>query len=241
MPDLSFQVEGAEAVAYAASPMLAFKLRIANADAEESIQTVALRCQIQIEAARRPYNAQEQERLLDLFGEPKRWGQTLRAMLWTHASVIVTPFQASTLVDLPVPCTFDFNVAATKYFAGLENGEVPLNLMFSGTVFYEAADGALQVEQISWDREAKYHLPVSVWREMMDRYYPNSAWLNLRRDVFDRLHKYKMRRGIPTWEQAMESLLNDEGETRSDEKQKQESRSQESEARIKTNALSSGS
>lgn len=216
MPDLNFNVEGAEAVPFAASPLLAFKLRIVNANAEESIQTVALRCQIQIETTRRHYNASEQERLLDLFGEPERWGQTLRTTLWTHASVIVTSFNGSTLVDLPVPCTFDFNVAATKYFAALEEGEVPLVLLFSGTVFYEAADGALQVEQISWEREAKYRLPVDVWNKMMDIYYPNTAWLCLRRDVFDRLSAYKMHRGIPTWEQALENLLKSDAELRNE-------------------------
>jgi hypothetical protein len=211
VPDLGFQVEGAEGVPFAASPLLAFKLRITNAAAAVQIQTVALRCQLQIESTKRHYTAEEKERLRDLFGEPERWGHTLRAMLWTHASVMVTPFAGSTLVDLPVPCTFDFNVAATKYFAGLEGGEVPLNLMFSGTTFYEDGERGLQVEQIPWDREAHYRLPVGVWREMMDMYYPNSAWLRLRRDVFDRLYRYKMRRGIPTWEQALESLLrNDE-------------------------------
>ncbi|MGB8507501.1 MAG: DUF6084 family protein [Pyrinomonadaceae bacterium] len=217
MPDLNFQIEGAEAVTYAASPLLSFKLRINNADASEPIHTVALRCQIQIEATRRRYNEREQGRLLDLFGEPERWGQTLRTTLWTHASVVVTPFQGSALVELPVPCTFDFNVAATKYFAGLEDGEVPLLMLFSGTVFYEAEDGALQVSQISWEREAKYKLPVRVWREMMDHYYPNSAWLSLRRDVFERLSQYKMRRGLPTWEGALESLLNEERRTGRDE------------------------
>ena len=210
MPDLNFQVEGAEAVPFAASPLLVFKLHIANANAHEPIQTIALRCQIQIEATRRHYSAQEQERLRDLFGEPERWGQTLRAMLWTHTSIVVPPFTGSTVVDLPVPCTFDFNVAATKYFAGLEDGEVPLILLFSGTVFYEADDGRLQVEQISWSKEAKFRLSVKVWKEMMDSYYPNSAWLSLPRDVFDRLHRYKMQRGLPTWEQALESLLNAE-------------------------------
>jgi len=203
--------------------LLSFKLRITNAeDANEPIHTVALRCQIQIEATRRRYNEGEQERLLDLYGEPERWGQTLRTTLWTHASVVVTPFQGNTLVELPVPCTFDFNVAATKYFAGLEEGEVPLLLLFSGTVFYEAtADGALQVAQISWEKEAKYRLPVHVWQEMMEHYYPNSAWLSLRRDVFDRLARYKMRRGLPTWEGALESLLNAERGTRNDEPEAQ--------------------
>ena len=210
LPDLNFQVEGAEAVAHAAAPLLSFKLRVTNADPNEPIHTVALRCQIQIEVARRRYNEGEQERLLDLFGEPERWGQTLRTMLWTHASIVVTPFQGSTLVELPVTCTFDFNVAATKYFAGLEDGEIPLLMLFSGTVFYEGAGGGLQVSQISWEKEAKYKLPLSVWQEMMSFYYPNSAWLSLRRDVFDRLSRYKMQRGIPTWEQALESLLNAE-------------------------------
>ncbi|HMF56131.1 MAG TPA: DUF6084 family protein [Pyrinomonadaceae bacterium] len=207
MPDLSFQVEGAEAVAFAASPLLALKLRVTNAVEDEPVQTVALRCQIQLEVARRRYDSQEQERLQDLFGEPERWSQTLRTMLWTHTSVIVPPFTGSSLVDMPVPCTFDFNVAATKYFAGLESGEIPLCLLFSGTIFYEAEDLGLQVAQIPWDREARYRLPVQVWREMMDIYYPNSAWLSLRKDVFDRLHEFKRRRGIPTWEQALERIL----------------------------------
>lgn len=217
MPDLNFQVEGASAVPFAASPMLAFKLRLTNADPGEMIQSVALRCQIQIEATRRKYGPHEQEKLLDLFGEPERWSRTLRAMLWTHASVTVTPFQGSTVADLPVPCSFDFNVAAAKYFAGLEDGEVPLNLMFSGTIFYETAEGGLQVEQIPWDREAKYRLPVQVWKEMMDIYYPNTAWLCLRRDVFDRLSQYKTGRGIPTWEQAVESLLPEPAEEQMEE------------------------
>jgi hypothetical protein len=42
---------------------------------------------------------------------------------------------------------------------------------------------------------------------MMDIYYPNSAWLCLRRDVFERIYQYKVERGIPTWEQALESML----------------------------------
>jgi len=207
MPDLDFQVESVEAVPFAVAPLLNFKLRVDNSNPDEWIQTVALRCQIQIEPTRRQYNPEEQEKMLDLFGEPERWGQTLKTMLWTHASTVVSPFQNSTTVDLPVNCTFDFNVAGTKYFAGLEDGEIPLLLLFSGTVFYKAEDGAIQVAQISWSKEAQFRLPVSVWREMMEHYYPNSAWLILRRDAFERLQKYKMQRGIPTFEQALEKLL----------------------------------
>ncbi|MDQ3749000.1 MAG: DUF6084 family protein [Acidobacteriota bacterium] len=206
MPDLDFQVESVEAVPFAVTPLLNFKLRVDNSNPDEWIQTVALRCQIQIEPTRRHYNPEEQEKMLDLFGEPERWGQTLKTMLWTHASTVVSPFQNSTTVDLPVNCTFDFNVAGTKYFTGLEDGEVPL-LLFSGTIFYEAEDGAIQIAQISWSKETRFRLSVRVWQEMMEHYYPNSAWLILRRDAFERLQKYKMQRGIPTFEQALEKLL----------------------------------
>ncbi len=207
MPDLSFSIDEAAAVSFAAVPTLAFKLRIENANTSETIHTVALRCQIQIDVTRRRYAADEQDRLRDLFGEPDRWSQTLRSLLWTHASVVVPGFRGNTVVDLPVACTFDFNVAATKYFAGLTDGEIPLHLMFSGTVFYADPEDVLQVAPISWEQEARFKLPVKVWRDMMNFYYPNSVWLSLRRDVFDRLNQYKTQRGIPTWEQAFEEML----------------------------------
>ncbi len=207
MPDLSFRVEGAEAVPFAAQPMLALKLHVSNASAEEAIHTITLRAQIQIDAPRRQYDPTEKERLLDLFGQPERWSKTLRPMLWTHASTVIPSFTGSTVVDLQVPCTFDFNVAATKYFHAVSDGEIPLNLLFSGTVFYVGAEGSLQVAPISWDKEARFRLPARIWRDMMDLYYPNSAWLCLRRDIFERLYQYKMQRAIPTWEGAVENLL----------------------------------
>jgi hypothetical protein len=211
MPDLSFHVESATVVQFAAVPMIAFQLHITNSEPDEVIHTVALRCQIQIEVTRRRYATGEQERLLDLFGHPDRWSQTLRNLLWTHAAVVVPAFAGTTtVVDLQVPCTFDFNVAATKYFEGLADGEIPLNMLFSGTVFYAPEDSPLQVAPISWEQEARYKLPVKLWREMMDAYYPNCAWINLRRDVFDRLYQYKIQHGIPTWEQALEKVLDSE-------------------------------
>jgi len=215
MPDLSFKVEGAEVAKFSASPQLAFKLRITNADPAETVHSVALRCQIQIEVTRRRYAAEEQENLRDLFGEPDRWSQTLRNLLWTHVNVNVPPFKGETVVELPVPCTFDFNVGATKYFHGLGDGEVHLCLMFSGTIFYAAEGEPLQVSPISWEKDARFKLPVKVWREMMDSYYPNSAWLCLRRDLFERLYEYKVRHGILTWEQALENMLQAEEAVRS--------------------------
>jgi hypothetical protein len=212
MPELTFEVDGAAPLPFAASPHLVFHLRITDAGAPPlPIPAIALRCQIRIEPTRRRYDVGEKVGLLDLFGEPSRWGQTLRGLLWTHASLMVPPFTGNTIVDLPVPCTFDFNVAATKYFASLEEGEVPLNLLFSGTIFHEDEEGALQAAPISWAKEADFRLPVRVWREMMDLYYPNTAWLCLRKDVFDEFHQFKMRRGLPTWEHALECLLSEAG------------------------------
>jgi hypothetical protein len=207
MPELHFSIEGAEAVANAAAPLIALKLRVTNLPATESIHTLTLRCQVQIEPARRSYQPREREQLLDLFGEPGRWGRTVRPLLWMNTSVAVPAFTDSILVDLQLPCTFDFNVATTKYFHALDDGEIPLCVMFSGTVFYQDIDNALQIAQVPWDREASFRLPVSVWREMMDMYFPNTAWLCLRRDAFAQLYEYKMRHGIPTWEQAIARAL----------------------------------
>jgi hypothetical protein len=207
MPDLRFTLEGAEVVPHAATPLLAFKLRIDNNPADEVIHTVALRVQIQIEAVRRTYSANEQATLADLFGEPDRWSRTLRSMLWTHASVVVPRFAGSSSADISVPCTFDFNIGATKYFHGLTSGDLPLCFQFSGTAFYQGEDETLQVAPISWDKEAKYRLPVKVWKDLMDSYYPNSAWLALPRETFERLYQYKVREGIPTWEETLERAV----------------------------------
>jgi hypothetical protein len=207
MRSLTFAIESAEAVPFAAAPAIAFKLRVANSTSDEDIQSVALRCQIQIEAARRRYSSGEREELVDLFGDPDRWSQTLRSLLWAHTGITVPAFSSGTVVDLPVPCTFDFNVAATKYFHAIQDGDLPLCFQFSGTIFYPNPDGALQITQINWDKETKFRLPAKVWHDMMDLYYPNSAWLRLRRDVFERLYEYKRQQGLATWEQALENLL----------------------------------
>ncbi len=206
MPDLDFAVLGAEAVPFCVVPTLAVRLRVTNAG-PEPIQGVSLECQVRIEAARRRYDVAEQERLRDLFGEPALWSRTMRSLLWCHLQAGVPPFTDSTDVFLHLPCTFDFNVQATRYLDALGQGEVPLLLLFSGSVFYADATGRLQMERIPWSREASYRLPVAAWREVIDRYYPNSAWLCLRKDVFDRLAAYKVKRTIPDWDGVLEALL----------------------------------
>ena len=214
MPDLSFHVESAAVLEYAVAPSLGFRLRVENRQPER-VHSVTLRAQIRIATAQRHYSAAEQEQLFELFGQTDRWGETLRSMLWAHTVVQVPPFSGSTVVEMPVPCTYDFDVASAKYFHALTEGEIPLEFLFSGTIFYagQALPGVgLQVAQIPWEKEAAFRLPVRLWKEMMEHYYPNSAWLRLRRDVFDRLSLYKARQGVATWEAALECLLPGSGE-----------------------------
>jgi len=216
MPNLTFQIDSASVVSFAAVPMLAFQLRIRNASSDEAIHTVALRCQIQIEVTRRRYTPAEQGQMLDLFGQPDRWSQTLRSLLWTHVNWVVPGFTGEeTVVDMQVPCSFDFNVAATKYFAGLADGDIPLLFLFSGNVFYAPQDSPLQVAPISWEQEARFKLPVKIWRDMMDSYYPNSVWINLHKDTFEHLYRYKTQHGLLNWEQALEHILAEEVEVNS--------------------------
>ena len=206
MPELEFAVAGAAAVPFCAAPTLALKLQVTNQGVER-VHAVSLDCQIRIEAQRRRYSPAEKEQLVELFGEPSRWGQTLRSLLWTNASVSVPPFEGGTVVDLHVPCTADFNVLAGKYFSALEDGRVPISLLFSGSVFYAREDGALQMARIPWSAEAVYDLPISAWTDLLDLYFPNVSWLSLRQNVFDRLYAYRTRRGLTSWEQALEELL----------------------------------
>jgi Family of unknown function (DUF6084) len=205
VPDLRFQVEGVAPLPKAVSPQLAFAMRISNSG-PEAIQSIALSVQVQIEPVRRRYTTQEQEHLKELFGEPERWSESLHPLLWSNVNMTVPGFSGSTLVDVLAPCTFDFNVAVTKYIYGLDDGELPTTLLFSGTVFHLGRAGT-QIAKIPWDREASYRVPVRVWKDMMDLYYPNTAWIALRRDVFERLYEFKSRHGIPTWEQTLERML----------------------------------
>jgi hypothetical protein len=206
VPDLDFRVEGAEVLEYAAAPSLVFKLCVENLEGEP-IRSVSLNTQVRIAATQRHYEAAEQERLLEVFGEPHRWGNTLRSLLWTHTILQVPTFSGATVVNMPVPCTYDLDVVAAKYFYALEDGEVPLEFLFSGTVFYAGEGGRLQIARISWEKEAEYRMPVRLWKEMMEHYFPNSAWIRLHKDAFDQLYDYKIRMGLPTWEAAVEALL----------------------------------
>jgi hypothetical protein len=191
-------------------PQMQVTLRISETSGQR-IDAIALRCQIRIEPARRRYTEDEAERLNDLFGETQRWADTLKPLQFTNVSIMVPGFDGSTEIDLPVPLTYDMEIGATRYFAGLDEGEVPLLLLFSGTVF-TLLDGKMSVMQVPWSKETSYRLPVSVWREAIDAHFPNSSWIRLSSTAMDELLEYKTRKGLPTWEATVLSLLDEAAE-----------------------------
>jgi hypothetical protein len=206
VPQLDFAVTGAAAERHSAVPTLNFSLRVAR-EGGGPVKSVLLDAQIQIAARRRSYGEAEQAWLVELFGTPDRWSTTLRTLLWTRTTLVVPPFTDATEVTLPVACSYDLEVNASGYLSGLTDGEVPLEFLFSGSVFYAGPNGMLQTARIAWDREAEYRLPVSVWREAMDRHFPDAAWVRLGRPAWDRLRAYKAEHGLRTLEDAVDRLM----------------------------------
>ena len=203
MNQLAFAVLDAAPKKYAATPTIAFRLRIACAQA---IEALVLRVQLRIEPQWREYAAEEKPLLNDLFGTPEGWGTTLRALSWTDLPLTVTGFEGETTVELPVPLTYDLDIAATKYFHGLAGGEVPLLLLFSGTV-YVAGPTGVQLGLLSWSEEASFRLPVATWRAAMDEHHPASGWIRVSTRTLDALSAYRSEHVIPTWDDTLERLL----------------------------------
>jgi hypothetical protein len=205
IPQLSFAVRDAARLEHAAVPTLRFAVRVDSAGA--AVRSVLLDTQIRISARRRRYDAAATDRLFELFGPREDWATNLNSLLWTRVTTVVPPFTGETIVDLHVPCSYDLEVAAGRYLDALADGEVPLELLFSGAVFWAGDGGMLQTARISWESEAEYQLPVAVWRETMDRHFPGAAWLRVDKASFDRLCTYKSTRALPTWGAVFDELL----------------------------------
>jgi hypothetical protein len=203
--ELAFDCIGARPEKYAVAPSMTFSLRIAETTGQK-VDAIALRCQLRIEPARRRYSDAEAERLNDLFGETRRWADTLKPLQFATVSIMVPGFTGSTELDLPVMLSYDLEIGSVRYFAGLDADEVPLLLLFSGTVF-SVVEGRLQVQQVPWSKEASYRLPVGVWREAIDAHFPNSAWIKMTRETLDELQRFKTRQALPTWDATITALL----------------------------------
>ena len=203
MSGVRFSVADARVETRAATPTVVFRIRM---HASESVHAALVRCQLQIEPRRRPHAAAEQERLADLFGEPSRWRDTLKPLIWAQTTLITPEFKESIEVDLPVACTYDFEVAAAKYLQALRGGEVPLLLLFSGTIFCRTETG-FRIEPIAWNQEAAYRMPVQVWRDAMNACFPDSAWIRVRQESLDVLQRCLAQRGLTNWDELIDALV----------------------------------
>lgn len=205
MADLIFGCTGATAERYAVTPTLGFQLTVTERSGVR-IHAIALRCQIRIEPHRRRYSATEAERLHDLFGDPSRWADTVKPIQLATVTAMVSSFTGVTEVELTVPCTYDLEVASGRYLSGLDDGTIPLLMLFSGTIFI-ATEHGYSVELVPWSAEASYRMPVTVWKDLVDAHFPNSAWLRCSRETLDVLSGYKAKNALPTWDATLNALL----------------------------------
>lgn len=207
MSELLFTIEGMQPLQEAASPHVSIRLRVEQTEPHpERIENVLLHVQVRIEPHLRTYRADERKRLYDLFGEEHRWARTLRSLLWTQVQCTLPRFHRITTFDLPIPCSQDFTVAAVRYFDGLEDGEIPLTLLFSGTVFHADDNGRIRVSPIPWESEASSRLPLRIWKDALRIHYGDKVWLPVGRAAFERLRELKQKSGAPSLEAAFERL-----------------------------------
>lgn len=204
-PELTFAVLDISPEPYAVTPILTARVGVA-ASGDDPVHALALRCQVRIEPMRRGYTDQEATGLLDLFGPRERWNTTQHAFLWQHATTMVPGFTGTTQVGLTLECTYDFEVAAAKYLHALRTGTVPLQFLFSGTVFTQGSRG-FAVTHVPWDREDRFDMPVAVWQTLITQHFPNTGWLRLQHDTLEELAAYKSRRGLLSFDEAIGSLL----------------------------------
>lgn len=203
--DVSFAVLDVAPEPYAVTPVLTARVGVA-ASGEDPVHAIALRCQVRIEPLRRGYTDDEAAALLDLFGSRERWSTTQHTFLWQHTSAMVPGFVGATQVELPLVCTYDFEVTAAKYLHALRDGSIPLQFLFSGTVFTKGRNN-FAVQQIPWDREDRYDMPVSVWRHLIELHFPNTGWVRLNHDTVDALVAYKSAHGMLGLDDAVTALL----------------------------------
>ncbi|QLL09256.1 DUF6084 family protein [Mycobacterium vicinigordonae] len=203
--DVSFAVLDVVPEPYAVTPTLTARIGV-DADPDDPVHAIALRCQVRIEPLRRNYTDAEAAGLTDLFGNRDRWATTQRTFLWQHCSTMVPGFAGNTTVALPLDCTYDFEVTAAKYMHALSEAAIPLQFLFSGTIFVKS-DRGFSVQQVSWDCEARYDMPIQVWRDLVALHYPNTGWVRLRHETVSALAGYKSAHGILDLDLAVSTLL----------------------------------
>jgi hypothetical protein len=208
---LAFDVLDVEAERWSLAPALHVRLRICETSGDR-VHALALRTQVRVEPRRRAYSDTERQALLGLFGDARQWGEGLHPFLWTDCGTVVPGFTGETVATVTLPCTYDTETTAAGYLHALDDGaEVPLLLLFSGTVFTRG-DSGFAVQPVPWDREARYRMPVAVWREAMDAHFAGQGWLRLQTATLTRLQRFRAERALTTWDDTLLALLEEAGE-----------------------------
>jgi hypothetical protein len=204
-----FTVLGVERVAHAATPTLRFAMHLTDPLGRE-VLAIALSAQVHIDPARRRYDADTQARLVDLFGTPERWGATTHSLQWARVDTLVHGFTGATSFDLELPCTYDLEVAASKYFYSLPDGEAPLSFHFTGMILYRGEQDRLQVAQVPWSCSVTWAMPVAAWKQAIAEQYPGGGWVRLGTDTLDALSALKSAGGFHSFDALVSDLLGQE-------------------------------
>ncbi|HEY2260437.1 MAG TPA: DUF6084 family protein [Solirubrobacteraceae bacterium] len=212
VPEPQFAVTGAAHMAFAAAPTMLFAATASDPSGQE-IQSIALTAQVMIDPAKRGYDPETRERLAELFGPPASWAPATSGLAWARVTTTVPGFTGSTTFALEVPCTYDLEVAAAKYFYAVQDGAVPLSFHFNGNVFYRPPSGRLMVVPVSWTSTAQFRMPVTVWRAMIAEHYPGGGWVRLSDQTLASLNRRRAQRGLPTFDACVGELLELEGES----------------------------
>ncbi|MDI1465673.1 DUF6084 family protein [Catellatospora sp. KI3] len=205
MLELDFTCLDVQAQRWAAAPTLRIRLGVTGPP-DVRVHAGVLTCQLRIDPRARDYTDAEAQKLACVFGEPSRWAASMQQLQFATVTAMLPGFTDRTEMELLVPCSYDLEVGLGKFFHALSGGDVPLTLLFSGTVFV-ATEAGVQVARVPWDREAGYRMPAAIWRDLMDLYFPDSAWIRLRRDTTDALLRYQARHAVPSADVALAGLL----------------------------------
>jgi hypothetical protein len=204
--DPVFTVLDVEGVARAVVPTLRFLMHVSDPSGRE-VHAAALSVQLMIDPARRAYDDATRARLTELFGAPERWGATTHSFPWARVDVLVPAFTGATGFALDVPCPYDLELAAEKYFYALPDGEVPLSFHLTGMFLLRGEHDRLAVHPVPWSSNVRWRMPVAAWKGAIAELYPGGGWIRLAPETLEALAARRAAGGHHSFDGAVAALL----------------------------------
>lgn len=206
VPAPEFAVTGAAHLPFAATPTMRFQGAVTEPEGVE-VQSIALTAQVMIDPARRGYDPKTRERLAELFGPPASWAPSTSGLAWARVAATVPGFTGSAAFAIEVPCTYDLEVAAAKYFYAVCEGLIPLSFHFNGNVFYRGERGQMMIVPVSWSSTAQFSMPIATWRAMIAEHYPGGGWIRVDDETLAALNDRRGARGLSSFDACVRELL----------------------------------